>query len=261
MIGGNMFFDSHAHLYAEQFDEDRDLLIESLKEKNIDYVLVPGDSLESSKKAIALAESYDFIYAAVGIHPHELDGIEDNALEELENLAKSSKKVVAIGEIGLDYYYDFSPRELQKEWFIKQINLANKLGLPFVVHDREAHGDSFEIIKKYKGQNTGCELHCYSGSKELAIEYIKLGCYISIPGTVTFKNNKKTVEVVENISLDHMLIETDSPFLAPVPMRGKRNNPEYVKYVAEKIAEIKNLGIEEVAKKTRENAKTLFNIK
>ncbi len=255
-----MFFDSHAHLYDEQFDPDRDELINSLRDKGISYVVVPGDSLETSKKAIELAEKYDFIYAAIGVHPHEVQEARYEDLEEIKKLAKSSSKVVAIGEIGLDYYYDFSPRDMQKEWFIKQIELANELGLPFVVHDRDAHGDTFEIIKKYKGKDTGCVLHCYSGATELAKEYIKLGCNISIPGTLTFKNNKKTVEVVENIGLEHMFIETDSPYLAPVPMRGKRNNPEFVRYVAEKISEIKGVDVETVAEKTTKNAKEFFSI-
>lgn len=255
-----MFFDSHAHLYDEQFDPDRDELINSLRDKGISYVVVPGDSLETSKRAIELAKKYDFIYAAIGVHPHEVQEAEDDDLEEIKKLAKSSNKVVAIGEIGLDYYYDFSPRDMQKEWFIKQIELANELGLPFIVHDRDAHGDTFEIIKKYKGKNTGCVLHCYSGATELAKEYIKLGCKISIPGTLTFKNNKKTVEVVENIGLEHMFIETDSPYLAPVPMRGKRNNPEFVRYVAETISEIKRIDLETVAENTTKNAKEFFSI-
>lgn len=256
-----MLFDSHAHINDEKFDEDRDEVIEHLRENSIDLVVNPGADMPSSKSAVELANKVDFIYSAVGVHPHDVETMTDKDLEELKNLAKENEKVVAIGEIGLDYYYDLSPRELQKEWFIKQIELANELGLPFIVHDRDAHGDTFDIIKKYKAPETGCVLHCYSGSLELALEYIKMGCYISIPGTVTFKNNRKTVEVAENIPMEWMFIETDSPYLTPVPYRGKRNDPSKVRYVAEKVAELRGISYEEVCEITKENAKKFFNIK
>lgn len=256
-----MLFDSHAHINDERFDEDRDEVIEHLRENSIDLVVNPGADMPSSRSAVELANKVDFIYSAVGVHPHDVETMTDKDLEELKNLAKENEKVVAIGEIGLDYYYDLSPRELQKEWFIKQIELANELGLPFIVHDRDAHGDTFDIIKKYKAPETGCVLHCYSGSLELALEYIKMGCYISIPGTVTFKNNRKTVEVAENIPIEWMLIETDSPYLTPVPYRGKRNDPSKVRYVAEKVAELRGISYEEVCEITKENAKKFFNIK
>lgn len=256
-----MLFDSHAHINDERFDEDRDEVIEHLRENSIDLVVNPGADMPSSRSAVELANKVDFIYSAVGVHPHDVETMADKDLEELKNLAKENEKVVAIGEIGLDYYYDLSPRELQKEWFIKQIELANELGLPFIVHDRDAHGDTFDIIKKYKAPETGCVLHCYSGSLELALEYIKMGCYISIPGTVTFKNNRKTVEVAENIPMEWMFIETDSPYLTPVPYRGKRNDPSKVRYVAEKVAELRGISYEEVCEITKENAKKFFNIK
>lgn len=256
-----MLFDSHAHINDEKFDEDRDEVIEHLRENSIDLVVNPGADMPSSRSAVELANKVDFIYSAVGVHPHDVETMTDKDLEELKNLAKENEKVVAIGEIGLDYYYDLSPRELQKEWFIKQIELANELGLPFIVHDRDAHGDTFDIIKKYKAPETGCVLHCYSGSLELALEYIKMGCYISIPGTVTFKNNRKTVEVAENIPIEWMFIETDSPYLTPVPYRGKRNDPSKVRYVAEKVAELRGISYEEVCEITKENAKKFFNIK
>lgn len=256
-----MLFDSHAHINDERFDEDRDEVIEHLRENSIDLVVNPGADMPSSRSAVELANKVDFIYSAVGVHPHDVETMADKDLEELKNLAKENEKVVAIGEIGLDYYYDLSPRELQKEWFIKQIELANELGLPFIVHDRDAHGDTFDIIKKYKAPETGCVLHCYSGSLELALEYIKMGCYISIPGTVTFKNNRKTVEVAENIPIEWMFIETDSPYLTPVPYRGKRNDPSKVRYVAEKVAELRGISYEEVCEITKENAKKFFNIK
>lgn len=256
-----MLFDSHAHINDERFDEDRDEVIEHLRENSIDLVVNPGADMPSSRSAVELANKVDFIYSAVGVHPHDVETMTDKDLEELKNLAKENEKVVAIGEIGLDYYYDLSPRELQKGWFIKQIELANELGLPFIVHDRDAHGDTFDIIKKYKAPETGCVLHCYSGSLELALEYIKMGCYISIPGTVTFKNNRKTVEVAENIPMEWMFIETDSPYLTPVPYRGKRNDPSKVRYVAEKVAELRGISYEEVCEITKENAKKFFNIK
>lgn len=256
-----MLFDSHAHINDEKFDEDRDEVIEHLRENSIDLVVNPGADMPSSRSAVELANKVDFIYSAVGVHPHDVETMTDKDLEELKNLAKENEKVVAMGEIGLDYYYDLSPRELQKEWFIKQIELANELGLPFIVHDRDAHGDTFDIIKKYKAPETGCVLHCYSGSLELALEYIKMGCYISIPGTVTFKNNRKTVEVAENIPMEWMFIETDSPYLTPVPYRGKRNDPSKVRYVAEKVAELRGISYEEVCEITKENAKKFFNIK
>ncbi|WAW15024.1 TatD family hydrolase [Peptostreptococcus equinus] len=255
-----MLFDSHAHITDEKFDEDRSELVQLLRDNNISNVVNPGVDTKTSIDAIKLAEEFDFIYAAVGYHPHEVENITDKDIERIKELALSSKKVVAIGEIGLDYYYDFSPRETQKEFFIKQIQLANELRLPFIVHDRDAHGDCFEIIKKYKAPETGCVLHCYSGEVELAKEYIKLGCYISIPGTITFKNNRKTIEVAKQIPMEYMLIETDSPYLAPVPMRGKRNNPSFVKYVAEKISEERNIPYEEVCRITRENAKKFFGV-
>lgn len=255
-----MFFDSHAHLTDEKFDEDREELINILKNEGIDFVVNPSEDIDTSIKAVELSKKHDFIYAAVGYHPHDVSGILEEDIEKISNLAKENSKVVAIGEIGLDYYYDFSPREEQKKWFIRQIDLANELKLPFIVHDRDAHGDTFEIIKKYKAKDTGCVLHCYSGSLELASEYIKLGCYISIPGTVTFKNNRKTVEVAKNIPIEWMFIETDSPYLTPVPFRGKRNDPSKVRYVAEKIALERGMSVEEVARITKENAKKFFGI-
>ncbi len=256
-----MLFDSHAHLNDERFDEDREALIESLKENNVELVLNPGADIETSKSSIELAKKYDFIYAAVGVHPHDVGTLEENAIDTLRELATSNEKVVAIGEIGLDYYYDNSPRETQREWFKKQIELANELKLPIIIHDRDAHQDTFDIIKNTKSEDIGCVLHCYSGNVELAKEYVKMGCYISIPGTVTFKNNKKTAEVVREIPLEYLLIETDSPYMAPVPHRGKRNDPSMVQFVADKIAQEKGISYEKVCETTKENAKRLFNIK
>jgi TatD DNase family protein len=255
-----MLFDSHAHLNDERFDEDRDELIKSLREKNVDLVVNPGADIETSKSAVELSNKYDFIYAAVGVHPHDVSELDDSAIKTLREMATKNNKVVAIGEIGLDYYYDHSPREAQKEWFKKQILLANELKLPIIIHDRDAHADTFDIIKEYKSDEIGCVLHCYSGSVELAREYIKMGCYISIPGTVTFKNSRKVREVAREIPLNKLFIETDSPYMAPEPHRGKRNDPSLVAFVADKIAQEKEISYEEVCEKTKENAKIFFGI-
>ena len=256
-----MLFDSHAHLNDERFNEDREELINSLKSNGVELVLNPGACIETSKSSVELANKYDFIYAAVGVHPHDVGDMTEDDIETLRKLDTENDKVMAIGEIGLDYYYDNAPRDIQKQWFKRQIELANELKLPIIIHDRDAHGDTFEIIKNTKSPEIGCVLHCYSGNVELAREYIKMGCYISIPGTVTFKNNKKTVEVVREIPLEYLLIETDSPYMAPVPHRGKRNDPSLVQFVADKIAQEKGISYEEVCRVTKENAKKLFNIK
>lgn len=254
-----MFFDSHAHLDDEKFEGDRKELIEKLKEEKISYILNPGADLESSKEAVKLAQTYDFIYAAVGVHPHDAKDFNQEVYREIKELAKD-EKVKAIGEIGLDYYYDNSPREIQKDVFKSQIQLANECKLPIIIHNRDAHEDTYEILKENFNKEYGGVLHSYSGSVEMAERFIELGLVLSISGPVTFKNAKKTVEVVEKISLDHLLIETDSPYLTPVPFRGKRNNPALVKYVAEKVAQIKEMKIEEVAEKTTNNAKKLFHL-
>lgn len=256
-----MLFDSHAHLNDEKFDEDREELIASLKDSGIEYVVNPGADMESSRTAVELGKKYGFIYPAVGVHPHDVENMTEDDIEELREMVKNNDKIVAIGEIGLDYYYDFSPRDLQKKWFKRQIELANELNLPFIVHDRDAHGDTMDIIKSTKAEHTGCLLHCYSGEVELAREYVKMGCYISIPGTITFKNNRKTREVARLIPLEYLMIETDSPYMAPVPHRGKRNDPSLVRYVAEKIAQEKGISYEEVCRVTSENAKKFFGIK
>ena len=183
-----MLFDSHAHLNDERFDEDRGELISSLNEKGVDLVVNPGACMKTSAESVELANKYDFIYAAVGVHPHDVKDLTEADIQELKRMATENEKVVAIGEIGLDYYYDAEYKELQKKWFKRQIELANELKLPIIIHDRDAHGDTFEIIKSTKSPEIGCVLHCYSGNVELAREYVKMGCYISISGTVTFKN-------------------------------------------------------------------------
>jgi TatD DNase family protein len=215
--------------------------------------------MASSIRSIALAEKYAFIYAAVGVHPHDAEQMNNETTAVLAELA-ANKRVKAIGEIGLDYYYDYSPRDVQKKRFIEQIDLARQLKLPVIVHDRDAHGDVMEIFKKNTIKKVGCVLHSFSGSVEMARECLELGLYLSISGPVTFSNNKKTVDVVREVPLDRLFIETDSPYLTPVPNRGKRNYPGYVRFVAEKIAEIKGITYEEVVQKTMENGKRFFNI-
>ncbi|MCT4606999.1 MAG: TatD family hydrolase [Marinisporobacter sp.] len=255
-----MLFDSHAHLDDRKFDQDREKVLENARANGISYMVNPGADFESSVRSIELASKYTMIYAAVGIHPHDAEDVDDMTLALLKGLAKKPK-VVAIGEIGLDYHYDHSPRDIQRDIFRKQIALAKEVKLPIIIHDREANDDVMHILKEEKAFDTGVVLHCFSGSAELARQYIKLGAYISIAGPVTFKNARKTVEVVEKIPLEYLFVETDSPYLTPVPFRGKRNEMAHVRYVAEKIAEIKGLSLEEVAHQTTENAKKFFGIK
>jgi len=254
-----MLFDTHAHLDDDKFDKDRDEVIIRCKQEGVDLILNAGSSVETSVKSIALAEKYELIYAAVGVHPHDAAHMDEETAGVLAALTEN-KKVRAIGEIGLDYHYDFSPRDVQKRRFVEQIDLARQLKLPVIIHDREAHGDVMDIFKKNRIKEVGGVLHSFSGSAEMALECIKLGMYISISGPITFKNARRTVEAVRKVPLERLLIETDSPYLTPVPHRGKRNYPGYVKFVAEKIAEIKGLTFEEVAQKTRLNGKLLFGI-
>ena len=254
-----MYFDTHAHLDDRQFNEDREEIIKRAKEEGVDLIVNPGDNMSTSKKSIELAENYDFIYAAIGFHPHNAKDVKKDSYRRLEEMSQHPK-VVAIGEIGLDYYRNHSPRNVQREVFIGQIEFADKLDLPIIIHDREAHGDIFEILQRYYNGKSGGVLHSYSGSVEMAYRFIELGLYISISGPITFKNARKNIEVVKEIPLEHLLIETDSPYLTPEPFRGKRNHPSLVRYVAEKIANIKGIDVEEVAERTRENGKKLFRI-
>jgi len=255
-----MLIDSHAHLDDKRFDADRDMLINSLKENDVDLVLNIGADIKTSQASVDLAEKYDNIYAVVGVHPHSAKDLEGSDLSELRALAEQ-EKVVAIGEIGLDYYYDNSPRNIQQKWFKKQIELAQELDMPIVIHSRDATQDTFDILKEAsnKKELRGI-LHSYSGSYEMAQEYIKLGFYIAIGGPVTFKNARVSREVAAQIPLDKLLIETDSPYLTPEPYRGKRNEPMYVKYVAEKIAEVRGTTYEEIANKTTQNLLRLLDL-
>ncbi|MGL6173634.1 MAG: TatD family hydrolase [Cellulosilyticaceae bacterium] len=252
-----MYFDSHAHYDDERFEEDRAVLLQQLPLDGISYVVNAAASMESAYTSVQLANEYKYIYATVGVHPHEVESMKEGDIQILKKLAQN-QKVVAIGEIGLDYYYDFSPRELQRIWFKRQLELAKELDLPVVIHSREACQETFDTLM-LSGVKTGV-IHCFSGSKELAREYVKKGFYIGIGGAVTFKNARKTVEVVEAIPLERILIETDCPYLTPVPHRGKRNDSSYLGHVVDKIAEIKNISALEVARVTEENAKKLFKI-
>ena len=252
-----MLFDTHTHLDDEKFDTDREEVIASLKDAGVSLCVNIGANIETSKASIALAEQYDFIYAAVGVHPNDVGTMQDEDLKTLEEMTKNPR-VVAIGEIGLDYHYDEPEPEVQKVWFEKQLRLAEKLGLPYVIHDRDAHADVLEIIKKV-GYFNGV-MHCFSGSAEMARQVTNLGMYVSIAGQVTFKNAPKVKVVAESVPLDKLLIETDSPYLTPEPFRGKRNNSGYVKYTAAKIAELRGMTAEEIAKITMENGKRFYNI-
>ncbi len=253
------FFDSHAHYNDEKFDEDRNELIKSIYEENITKIVNAGYSLESSKKAIEIANSYDYIYATVGISPNDIDDFKKEDLKEIENLA-SNKKVVAIGEIGLDYHWNTENKEKQKEIFISQIEIANKLELPIVIHTREAIYDTLDILKNKITCNKKGIFHCCPLNIDLVREGLKLGFYISFAGPVTFKNSKNADEIIKMVPLDKMLIETDSPYLSPEPLRGKRNDSRNVKYIAQKIANVKEISLEQVAKETYNNAKNIFNI-
>lgn len=254
-----MLIDSHAHLDDRRFDRDRKDIINSFEENDISLVINPGADLSSSIKAVNLAEEYENIYAAVGVHPHSAKEVDESTIEILKSFT-NREKVVAVGEIGLDYHYDNSPRDIQRKWFIEQMKLAKEVDLPIIIHSRDAQQDTFDLLKAEQDGNLEGVLHCYSGSVEMAREYIKLGFYISIAGPVTFKNARVLKEVAREIPLDKMLIETDAPYLTPEPHRGKRNEPVYVRFVAATIAEAKGVSFEEVARRTAENTKKLFRI-
>jgi len=255
-----MFIDSHAHLDDPRFNLDRQALIRTLKDNKIDLVINVGADEKSSRTTLDLANNHENIYAVVGVHPHSAKDLEKSGLEPIIQMAKE-KKVIAIGEIGLDYYYDNSPRDIQMKWFKKQLDLAIDLNLPVVIHSRDADKDTFDTIKEAvdKGGLRGI-MHCYSGSVEMAREYMKIGFYISLGGPVTFKNARVPKAVAKEIPLDRLLIETDCPYLTPEPYRGKRNEPMFVRYVANAIAELRGLSIEEIAKVTTENTKRLFDL-
>ncbi len=254
-----MLFDSHSHIDDSRFDGDRAKVIERAKARGLSYILNPGCDLKTSKAALDLARRYDMVYAAVGMHPHEAKHCDQMTLDIFADMAKD-KKVVAIGEIGLDFHYDHSPRDVQRMVFVEQIRLAQTLNLPIIIHSREADGEVFDTLRLEEAFATGVLMHCYSGSAELAKQYVKLGAYISIAGPVTFKNARKLAEVVETVPLERLMIETDAPYLTPVPFRGKRNEPSYVHYTCQRVADIKGISYQQVAAATCQNAQRFFGI-
>ncbi len=251
-------YDTHAHYDDGRFDSDRAELLRSIHQQGVALINTIGTDVPSSRASIALAEEYDFIYAVVGGWPGNVGDMTEADLEEYRQMA-AHPKVLAIGEIGLDYYYDDVPHEVQKHWFRRQLDLAAELRMPVVIHERDAHGDAMEIVREYAARVTGV-FHCYSGSAEMAKELVSLGWYISITGVVTFKNARKAVESVAAVPLERIMIETDAPYLAPVPYRGRRNHSGYVLEVAKKIAEIKGVSTEEVARVTLENGTRFFRV-
>ena len=253
-----MLFDTHAHMDDHAFDCDREELLAGLPEKGLTLVMNPGCSLESSRNAVALANRYDYIYAAVGSHPDVADEVNEEVLEEYRNLCKLNPKVKAIGEIGLDYHYEDIPREIQLKAFRMQMELARELNLPVIVHEREAHEDGMNVVREFPDV-TGV-FHCYSGSAEMARQLVDKGWYIGFTGVLTFKNARKAVEVAASIPLDRIVIETDCPYMAPDPFRGKRNDPGKIYRMAEKLAEIRGLSVEEIQAITVENGKRLYRI-
>ena len=253
-----MLFDTHAHLDDHAFDTDREELLADLPGQGLTLVMNPGCSLESSRNAVALANQYDYIYAAVGSHPDVADEVNEDVLEEYRKLCKLNSKVKAIGEIGLDYHYEDIPREIQLKAFRAQMELARQLKLPVIVHEREAHEDGMNVVREFPDV-TGV-FHCYSGSAEMARQLVDKGWYIGFTGVLTFKNARKAVEVASSIPLDRIVIETDCPYMAPDPFRGKRNDPGKIYRMAEKLAEIRGLSVEEIQAITVENGKRLYRI-
>ena len=252
-----MYIDTHAHYDDEQFDEDLSEVLSSLKAFGVEKVIIPGCDIASSYKSQRIANKNDSVFFAAGIHPEDLQGLQYDYLKLIAECAEDPK-CVAIGEIGLDYYWDASNKEKQKEVFISQLQLASDICLPSIVHDRDAHGDSFDIVKEYARLNNPGVFHCYSGSLEMAKELVKRGWYLGFDGPVTYKNARKAIEVLEWVPLDRVLIETDSPYLSPVPNRGKRNDSRNLQFIAEKIAEIKGEPAEVIAEVTGNNALMLF---
>lgn len=254
-----MFVDTHAHLFYENFKDDIDEVISRAKENGVDYILVPATDLKTAEETLQLCDKYDFIYAAVGIHPHDTKVWDDSLLQQIEKLA-AHPKVVAIGEIGLDYYYDFSPKTQQIKAFKSQLDLALRLELPVIIHNRDSDEDMMEIISSYCSTGLKAQFHCFNASLNDAIEYMKMSHFISFTGNITFKKSEELRNILKHIDLNHLLLETDSPFMTPVPFRGKRNEPAFVKYVADKVAQVHNITTDEVARITSLNVFRMFGI-
>lgn len=254
-----MIFETHAHYDDEAFDEDRDILLSSMYENKIEYIVNVGASLKSTQASIDLAKKYPFVYAAAGVHPNETGELKEESFIRLKQLCRFDK-VVAIGEIGLDYYWDEPSHEIQKLWFERQLDLARELSKPVIIHSRDAAKDTMDIIKSKNAGELGGVIHCYSYSAEMAADYVKMGFYIGIGGVVTFKNGKKMKEVAEAVPIEKILLETDSPYLAPEPNRGKRNTSLNLPYIAQTIAEIKGISYEEAVEITSQNAKKCYGL-
>lgn len=254
-----MIFDSHAHYDDEAFDEDRESLLAGMRENNVGYIVNVGASMRGVRDTVELMEKWPFVYGAIGIHPDEVGCLDEGQMEILKELCQR-EKAAAVGEIGLDYYWDKENHECQKEWFARQLGLAKELKMPIVVHSRDAAKDTFDILRSEHNGETGGVIHCFSNSKEMAREYLKMGYYIGIGGVVTFKNAKTVKEVVEYVPLERILVETDCPYLAPVPFRGKRNSSLNLPYIIEEIARIKQVSPQEVEDITCRNAKEMYRI-
>lgn len=254
-----MIFETHAHYDDHAFDEDRDALLASMQENQIGFIVNVGASLSSTAASIALAEKYPFVYAAAGVHPSETIELNEETFALLETQCKH-KKVVAVGEIGLDYYWEEPDHEIQKLWFVRQLELAKRIKKPVIIHSREAAKDTYDILAAQNAGENGGVIHCFSYSAEMAQAYIKMGFYIGVGGVITFKNAKKLREVVTAVPIERILLETDCPYLSPEPKRGSRNSSQNLPYVAQKIAEIKGMSYEEVVSVTEENARQMYCI-
>lgn len=250
-------FDSHAHYEDERFDDDRDSLLSSMSTLGVEYIVNVGSSVETSRQTVELTEKYPFVYGSAGVHPGECADMTQKDIDIIKSLAEN-KKIVAIGEIGLDYHYPEPERDVQKKWFIEQMKLAVSLEMPVIIHSRDAAADTMDIIKQYGGRRG--VIHCYSGSPEMAGEYVDMGYYIGVGGVLTFKNALKLKNVVEKTDIHRLLIETDCPYMAPVPYRGRRNDSSLLKYVVQCISEIKNITADEVIRITRGNALNMYGI-
>lgn len=252
-----MIFESHAHYDDEAFDEDREKLLNSFPEKGIECVINVGANIDTTKKTIELTKKYPFVYGSIGVHPNDVVELNEEKIQWLKTQS-NLEKVIAIGEIGLDYYYDEPEKEIQKKWFIRQLDLARNVKLPVIIHSRDSAKDTLTILRGENAKEIGGVIHCYSYSKEMAREFLELGFYIGIGGVSTFKNAKKVKEAIEYIPLESILLETDCPYLAPEPYRGKRNSSLYIPYIAQAIAEIKGISYQEVIEVTNKNGKNLF---